>query len=439
MATENIDVLGTLKKYILADGFDVVVDLEKSHDHWLYDRKRNTEYLDFFSFFASMPLGFNHPKMVDDQEFLKHLKLASLNKVSNSDFYTYEYAKFVDTFAKTALPKEFIHTFYISGGALAVENALKASFDWKVRKNIANGNGEIGQQVLHFKEAFHGRTGYTMSLTNTADPRKYMYFPKFDWPRVTNPKITFPLEKNIDKVKQLEEQSLNEITNAFNERKNDIAAIIIEPIQGEGGDNHFRPEFFGELRRIADENDAMLIFDEVQTGIGLTGKMWAYQHTGVTPDMIAFGKKMQVCGFVSTKRIDEIENNVFHESSRINSTWGGNLVDMVRSTKFLEIIAEENLVENTNKVGKYLLDKLYKLSEDNDNILTNIRGKGLFIAFDLPSGELRDKVKSLMFDEKVIVLGCGYTSIRLRPALDMGQDKVDIFLEKLEKVLKSIK
>jgi L-lysine 6-transaminase len=204
-------------------------------------------------------------------------------------------------YSRVAIPDYLPHAFFISGGALAVENALKTAFDWKVRKNFAKGySTERGHQIMHFREAFHGRSGYTLSMTNTADPRKTQYFPKFDWPRVLNPKVTFPLdEENLAQVKQAEETSINQIKQAIKDNPDDIAAIIIEPIQGEGGDNHFRPEFFAALRTIADENDILLIFDEVQTGVGVTGKMWAYQHYGVEPDIVSFGKKTVQIGIIA--------------------------------------------------------------------------------------------------------------------------------------------
>ena len=213
---------------------------------------------------------------------------------------------------------------------------------------------ERGKQVIHFSRCFHGRTGYTLSMTNT-EPVKTDLFPKFHWPRVHNPAVTFPLtEERLEQVRREEELSLNQIKDAFRQNVDDIAAIIIEPIQGEGGDNHFRPEFFRALRQLADENEAMLIMDEVQTGIGMTGKMWAHQHF-VEPDMIAFGKKTQVCGFLCGRRIEEVTDNVFAVSSRLNSTWGGNLVDMVRAGRYLEIIEEDNLVENARVMGEHLL------------------------------------------------------------------------------------
>ncbi len=437
MAMTPKDVRPVLAKYMLADGFDHIVDLQKSHGSWLVDARDGREYLDFFSMFASMPVGFNHPQVLAARD---RLASAALNKPANSDFYTIEMAEFVQTFFETAIPKDFIHSFYVDGGALGIENALKASFDWKIRKNFARGaKQELGNQVIHFEQAFHGRTGYTLSLTNTADPRKTMYFPKFKWPRIVNPKNTFPLnDANLKSVIALENTATQQIKSAIQENGRDIAALIIEPIQGEGGDNHFRPEFFKSLRQICDENEIMLIFDEVQAGVALTGKMWSWQHFGVTPDMFCFGKKTQVCGFVSTKRIDDVEKNVFHESSRINSTWGGNLTDMVRANIYFRIIHDEKLVDASAKNGAYLLQKVEGLAQEYPTMISNARGRGLMCAFDLPSSDLRDQLQEKIVNNGAIILACGTRSIRFRPPLNISTKEIDQGMEIIKKSVKEL-
>ncbi|HIF82698.1 MAG TPA: L-lysine 6-transaminase [Candidatus Marinimicrobia bacterium] len=424
----------TLGKHILADGMDPVIDLKSSHGSWLVDKKDGREYLDLFSMFASLSVGYNHPHILENRDRLTE---AALNKPTNSDIYSTQMAEFVDTFGRVAQPDYLPYAFFIEGGGLAVENALKVAFDWKVRKNLAAGNGEKGTKVIHFDECFHGRTGYTLSLTDSPDPRKTLYFPKFDWPRITTPKLSFPLtEDNIAITVALEEKAKREIENAIAENPHDIAAIILEPIQGEGGDNHFRKEFMEYLRTVSDENDIMLIYDEVQSGVGVTGKMWAHEHYGerARPDIISFGKKTQVCGIFASNRVDEVENNVFHESSRINSTWGGNLVDMVRFTLYLEIIEKENLVAQASENGTYLLSQLEKLSEEYSNI-SNARGKGLFCAFDLPSGDDRDVLANLIAKEGALILGCGLKSIRFRPHLIITRDEIDLGISMIKKAL----
>lgn len=307
-ASEVHEILG---HYMLADGYNMVIDPEKSRGSYMYDAKSGKEYLDFFSFFASMPLGFNHPRM-RDESFIREIGEVALHKISNSDFYTTTFAQFVKTMGEVAMPSYMKKMFFVSGGALAVENALKVAFDWKVRKNMERGiEGEKGSKIIHFKEAFHGRTGYTLSLTNTSDPRKYMYFPKFDWPRVLNPKAIFPLEgENLSKTIEMENITISQIEEAVRNNPNDIAGLVIEPIQGEGGDNHFRIEFMKKLRELADRHEFLLIFDEVQSGGGITGRMWAHEHYGVKPDLICFGKKFQTCGIMAGERVFEVKTTV---------------------------------------------------------------------------------------------------------------------------------
>ncbi len=422
-----------LKKHMLADGFSIVLDLQRSHGSRIVDEISGDTYLDLFTFFASSALGMNHERLNSD-EVKNELTLAAINKPSNSDIYTTLMADFVDTFANIAKPDFMKYLFFVSGGALAVENALKVAFDWKVQKNFMKGiKEERGHQVIHFKEAFHGRSGYTMSLTNT-DPNKVKYFPKFNWPRITNPKITFPLDTNLDKVIQLEKTAIAEIHQAIKNNPDDIAAIIIEPIQGEGGDNFFRKEFFTQLREIADQNEILLIFDEVQTGFGLTGKFWASEYY-VKPDIIAFGKKAQVCGIMVSDRIDDIQEHCFRKSSRINSTWGANLTDMVRSKNIMRIILEEHLVNNSYEMGKYLLDELLNIQSEYPQLISSVRGLGLMCSFDLPNGEIRNKFTSECFKNKLIILGCGQRSIRFRPALNITQNDLDEGLQIIRNVL----
>ena len=420
---------------ILADGMDIIIDINKSHGSWLVDGRDGREYLDLFSMFASMPIGYNHPHLLKNKDKLLQ---AAINKPTNSDIYSLDMAEFVETLGRVAQPEYLPYSFFIEGGGLAVENALKTAFDWKARKNLKKGIKNKGSQVIHFKDCFHGRTGYTLSLTDSPDKRKTMYFPKFDWPRIVNPKISFSEDEiNIEKVIALEKESVLQIKEAISKNPDDIAAILIEPIQGEGGDNHFRCEFFQALREIADENEILLIYDEVQTGVGITGKMWAHQHfiknscgcdcsdkLSVIPDIIAFGKKTQCCGIFASKRIDEIEENVFNISSRLNSTWGGSLVDMVRFTMYLEIIEKEALVENAQTVGKVLKSELLKLENEYPEVVSNTRGRGLFCAFDLPSSEHRDRLASHIMEEGAIVIGSGVKSIRFRPHLNVTESEI---------------
>lgn len=428
------DVHESLARHILADGYSFVWDHRASQGSYLVDQVTGKRYLDMFSFFASCPLTHNHPKMHTPEFREKMADLAVINP-SNADVYTLEMAEAIETLARYAFPEYLPHLFFVAGGAPAVENALKAAFDWKVRRNLAAGKGELGSRIIHFRQAFHGRLGYTMSLTNTADPRKYMYFPRFEWPRVENPKLTFPVtEAVLEEVRSAEAQSLDQIQQAFTELGDDIAAIIIEPIQCEGGDNHFRPEFLQALRGIANEREALLIFDEVQTGTGLSGTMWAHEQLGVEPDILVFGKKMQICGIAASRRLDEVERNVFVEPSRINSTWGGNLVDYVRGQRYIEIIHEDGLLENAAAQGEYMLQQLIELQRRGFAI-SNVRGRGLIIAFDLADAAERDKLLLTALDCGLLILPCGTQSVRVRPHLDVRREAVEEALSILETIL----
>jgi L-lysine 6-transaminase len=415
------DVHETLRRHLLVDGFDLVLDTRRSRGSWLVDARTGARYLDLFSFFASAPLGMNHPALTGDPAFLAELTEVAVNKPSNSDIATVAQAAFAEAFARVLGDPALPHLFFVEGGAAAVENALKTAFDWKRLHNARHGRpAELGTRVLHLRRAFHGRTGYTLSLTNT-DPVKTARFPTFDWPRIDVPAVRFPLDDpaNLAAVVEVERRSLEQARAAFAAHPHDIACFIAEPIQGEGGDNHLRAEFLRAVQALCREHDALFVLDEVQTGAGTTGTAWAYQQLGLEPDVVAFGKKLQVCGIMAGRRVDEVPGNVFEVPSRINSTWGGNLTDMVRSRRYLEVIESEGLVERAGLLGKRLLDDLRAVPG-----IDNVRGRGLFVAFDLTTAADRDAVLARLHAARVLVLPTGERSIRLRPALTIGEDEL---------------
>ena len=434
------DVHAVLSRNMLADGLDLVLDVERSRGAMLVDARTGATYLDMFTFFASSALGMNHPALADDAAFRAELAAAAVNKPSNSDVYSVPMARFVDTFARVLGDPALPHLFFVDGGALAVENALKVAFDWKSRLNESRGiDPALGTKVLHLRGAFHGRSGYTMSLTNT-DPNKVARFPKFDWPRIDAPYLRSGV--NMD---ELEAESLRQARAAFEASPHDIACFIAEPIQGEGGDRHFRPRFFAAMRELCDEFDALLIFDEVQTGCGMTGTAWAWQQLGTTPDVVAFGKKTQVCGVMaggraraeqSRTRVDEVADNVFAVSSRINSTWGGNLTDMVRARRILEVIEVDGLIANAADTGRYLLSRLEELAAEFPEQVLDPRGRGLMCAFSMPTAEQRDALVRTLWDQRVIMLASGPDSVRFRPALTISREEIDAAMDAVRAVLR---
>ncbi|MBM3695618.1 MAG: L-lysine 6-transaminase [Actinobacteria bacterium] len=425
-------VHSTLGKYQLADGMAVVLDLERSQGVWMHDALTGKRYLDAFSFFASWPMGFNHPKLLEPAFQAELLRAAGTN-VTNSDVYTLEMAAFVEAFGTRATPPGFPHHFWIAGGALGVENALKAAFDWKARRLGRTRLEDPVEDlvVVHFRQAFHGRSGYTLSLTNTR-PDKIGLFPKFPWPRIHNPAIDFDLEGGIaNDIESEERRAVEDLEAAFAAHPGKVAAIIIEPMQGEGGDNHFRAEFFSRLRQYADQQEAMLIYDEVQTGFYGSGKAWFWQHLGVAPDIVAFGKKTQVCGIYASTRVDEVEGNVFAVPSRINSTWGGNLVDMVRCRRFIEIIEEDGLADSIAAMGDRLVAGLRDIAR-RTGAFTSPRGRGSLVAITLESAEARGRLLEAMFARELVALASGPTSVRFRLPLIIGAGEVDEILNRVE-------
>jgi len=425
-------VHSTLARHQLADGYPFVLDLERSRGAWLHDAKADVSYLDFFTCFASWPIGYNHPRM-GEPAFLLEMHKAATNNPSNSDLYTQLQAEFVEEFATRVTPPSHPYHFWISGGALAVENAMKVAFDWKAQRESVTDDG-ASLVVLHFKQAFHGRSGYTLSVTNTkAD--KIALFPKFDWPRVHNPAIEFDLEGGIaNDVAAEEARACREIEAAFKQYKDRVACILIEPMQSEGGDNHFRTEFLKKLRQYADEQHALLVFDEVQTGFFGSGKPWLWQHHGVEPDVVAFGKKTQICGLYSNRRVDEIETNVFHKVSRINSTWGGSLTDMVRCKQFIRIILDEKLDENVARMGTYMLQGLRKLARERGEF-NNVRGLGSLLAFSVKDAPTRDDWLKRLREKKLLALASGERSIRFRLPFVVQKNEIDSALEKIASCL----
>ncbi|MFJ1460113.1 L-lysine 6-transaminase [Nocardia sp. N2S4-5] len=419
-----------LSANILADGFELVLDLRASRGRRLVDARDGTAYLDMFGFFASSALGMNHPALADDASFRDELTTAALNKPSNSDIYTVEMARFVDTFARVLGDPALPHLFFIDGGGLAVENALKVAFDWKSRHNEMHGRpAELGTKVLHLTGAFHGRTGYTLSLTNT-DPVKTARFPSFGWPRIDTPYLAGDID-----IEAAEARALAQARAAFAENPHDIACFIAEPIQGEGGDRHLRPEFLRAMQALCRENDALFVLDEVQTGVAATGSMWAYRQLGLRPDVVAFGKKTQVCGVMAGGRVDEVPDNVFAVSSRLNSTWGGNLTDMVRARRVLEVIEREELAARAGRLGAHLLDRLVGLAERHPAV-TEPRGRGLLCAITLPSAHRRDAVVTELRErEHVLILGTGERGLRFRPPLTVTEAELDEAVDALDRVL----
>lgn len=419
------------------DRFRFWVDLERSRGSW-FRTVQGEELLDCCGAFGSLPLGWNHPALTEPA-FQAELGRIAANKPAMCATTTLEVAEFVEAFYRVGGPADMPWLFVIDGGALAVENALKAAFDWKVQKNLAAGRGELGSRVIHFERCFHGRTGYTMSLTDSPDPDKTRWFPQFDWPRLPAPALRFPVTPEVEsEVRAAEDETMARVEAAFDAHPHDVAAVVVEPIQGEGGDRHFRPEFLARLRHACDEREALLVFDEVQTGVGTSGTFWCWQQLGVQPDLIAFGKKAHISGVVAGRRLDEVPRHVFAVPGRVNSTFGGNLVDMVRARRIFEVMEEQDLLAGVRRVGATFLGGLQDLCVEFPALLSGARGRGFLLAIDLPDGASRNRAVAACREAGLFVFGCGERSVRFRPALTFDLDLAAEAVRRLRTAIVSI-
>lgn len=434
VSNEDNDLVRRLRAHVTGDLLDIVVDLDTGDGCRLRDRRDGTEYLDMTMYFSSAPLGHGH-KGLRTPEFEAALLRTARVKPANPDFATVEQARFAETFRRVFGDPELPHLFLIEGGGPAVENALKVAFDWKTKHNSAKGIATAGRRAMHLEHAFHGRTGYTMSLTNT-DPTKVRDYPKFDWPRISSPAVEPGPEWDSPDLLPAEHHALREAEGALRRYGAEIACFVYEPIQGEGGDRHLRPVFLREMQRLCQEHDVLTVADEVQSGGGLTGYAWAHAALGLRPDLVAFGKRLQVCGVMGGRRVSEIENNAFREPSRISSTWGGSLVDMVRATRILEVIEQDGLLRHAERMGEMLLAELRGLADEFPNPVGAPRGRGLMCAIDFTDTATRDRAIAIAREHhRTIFLPSGPRSLRWRPALSVRPDEISDAVTALRKTI----
>ena len=409
-ADNAVDVL---RRHVQLTGLDLVVDLERSQGRTLVDARDGTKYLDLLGCYGSLPVGMNHPDMAGDQRFRDALVAAALHKLTNSDLYTAEYARFADAFTQLLGDPALPHLFFIDGGTLAVENALKAAFDWKAQRC----GTAAPLEVMHLTNAFHGRSGYTLSLTNTSPVISDRY-PAWNWPRVDW------------------RDGLGPPARYLREHGDRVACFVAEPIQGAGGDVHVDPAFLRGMQDLCHAHDVLFVLDEVQTGCGASGTPWLYQQLGLAPDIVAFGKKTQVCGVIAGRRVDLVDRNVFTVPDRIGSTWGGNLADMVRATRIFEIIGQHELIPRARVLGTALLGLLEDIAQSHPGMAENPRGRGLLAAFDMPDSASRDEfLNRLRERERVLLLPGGARAVRFRPPLTVTADELAQAQTAIERVL----
>ncbi len=374
------------------------IALVRGEGSWVWDAD-GTRYLDLYGGHAVALTGHCHPRVVAALRAQAGRLLFFSNVVYND----------VRAAAVKALtdiaPEGLRSVFLCNSGAEANETALKIA-----RKHTGR------MRVVSMHEGFHGRTLGALGATGM--------------PNYRDPAYPIPTEHTYIPFGDAEalEAALGD----------DVAAVMLEPIPSMGGIRTADKAYFQALRTACDAHGALLIFDEVQTGCGITGTAWAFQQLGVLPDVVAFGKKTQVCGVMAGGRVDEIADNVFAVSSRINSTWGGNLVDMVRSRRILEVIETDGLFARAAERGRYLGDRLEDLAAEFPGLVGDVRGRGLMRAFSMPTAAQRDSLIAGLWDRAVIMLGCGPDSVRFRPALTVSRDEIDDAVDAVRAVLSAM-
>ncbi|KAI9807270.1 MAG: 4-aminobutyrate transaminase [Piccolia ochrophora] len=374
---------------------------------------------------------------------------AIINRPALGNFPQHDWASILETGILSVAPKGLDQVFTAMAGSDANETAYKAAFMWRRRQerggpdveftaeemassmnNQSPGSPELS--ILSFQTGFHGRLFASLSTTRSKPIHK-LDIPAFNWPQAPFPALKYPLEENVEANAREEQRCLDETERLIKEWPQPPAAVVVEPVQSEGGDNHASPAFFRALRDITKKHNVLFIVDEVQTGVGATGKFWAHEHWNLEtpPDMVTFSKKAQTAGYYFGN--PELRPN---KPYRQFNTWMG---DPARAILFRAIIKEIerlSLVENTAHVGDYLYAGLEHLAKRFPKEFQNLRGKGqgTFIAWDSPR---RDEILKKAKGVGINIGGSGQQAVRLRPMLIFQRHHADILLHALEKLAKS--
>ncbi|KAF5093216.1 hypothetical protein D0Z03_002504 [Geotrichum reessii] len=444
---ENQKALTKLSKVFDARAAYFVVDYYKSNGNYIVDVDGNT-YLDVYAQIASIALGYNNPALTAAVRSEKNINTI-VNRPALGNFPPNDYADTLSEGLLAAAPQGLNQVWLDLSGSGANEQAYKAAFIYKrsqergyntpfseeeLSSTMANAQpGSPELSILSFESAFHGRLFGSLSTTRSKPIHK-LDIPAFNWPKAPFPKLQYPLEKFEKENAEEEARCLAEVERLLKTWPSPVAAVVIEPIQSEGGDNHASPDFFHKLQKITNENKALFIVDEVQTGVGATGKLWAHEHWNLPtpPDMVTFSKKAQAAGYFYSN--PEILPNLPY---RQFNTWCGDTSKAVVAESIFKEILKHDLVGRTASVGEYLYGKLEALSSKYPTNIANLRGKnmGTFLAWDMESPAVRDNFLKTCRENGLNIGGCGPQSVRLRPSLTFEEKHVDIFISIVDKVL----
>ncbi|XP_065180947.1 4-aminobutyrate aminotransferase, mitochondrial-like isoform X1 [Sycon ciliatum] len=443
---ESINKLG---KLLDVSSVPFFVDLKESFGNYVVDADGN-RFLDLFCQISSLPIGYNHPDLIaaaSSQEAVLNLA----NRTALSRHPPVGYADQVQDTLMSVAPQGMEHVSPMMCGSCAVENALKCVFMWYKAKERGDSAFTMEEEVscmqnlppgatdaciLSFESGFHGRTMGALSASRSKAIHK-VDIPAFHWPVAPFPKLEYPLDKFVKENRAEEQRCLKElrrIVAEWHERGHPVAGIITEPIQAEGGDNHASAEFFREVRKIAKESGAAFIVDEVQTGVGTTGAMWAHERWDLddAPDFMTFAKKMQVAGYYLRSEFKPAIG------SRVLNTWFGDVARMVIAREMLHVVKRDGLVEKARETGDVLMAGLQELQMRFPSLVSRARGAGTFCAIDCVSADVQKKFISELWKLGVHTGGCGDATIRFRPSLLLTPQHVELALPRMYEALAKI-
>lgn len=393
-------------------------------------------------------MGYNNPSLLLAATS-PEMASAIVNRPALGNFPQHDWAHILETGILSVAPKGLNQVFTGQSGSDANELAYKAAFMYRRQQERGGAHVDFSAEdisssmnnqspgapdlsILSFKSGFHGRLFGSLSTTRSKPIHK-LDIPAFDWPQAPFPTLKYPLEDHVAENTAEEQRCLAETERLIKEFHLPPAAVVVEPVQSEGGDNHASPAFFRGLRELTKRLNVLFIVDEVQTGVGATGKFWAHEHWDLAtpPDMVTFSKKAQTAGYYFGNN-DLRPNKPYRQFN----TWMG---DPARAILFRSIIKEierMDLVKNTAATGDYLFAGLQRLAERYPQEIQNLRGKGqgTFIAFD---SVRRDEVLRKAKAQGVNIGGSGERAVRLRPMLIFQKAHVDLLLERLENVFRS--
>lgn len=423
----------------------MLANYQNSYGNYIADLDGNV-LLDVYAQIASIPVGYSNPALLLAATS-PEMASAMINRPALGNFPQHDWASILETGILKVAPKGLDQVFTAMAGSDANETAYKAAFMWKRQQERGGPDVDFSAEdiatsmqnqspgsprlsIMSFTTGFHGRLFGSLSTTRSKPIHK-LDIPAFDWPQAPFPALKYPLEDHVQENEAEEQRCLAEAERLIKEYHNPVAAVMIEPVQSEGGDNHASPAFFRGIRDITKRNNVLMIVDEVQTGVGATGKFWAHDHWNLEdpPDMVTFSKKAQTAGYYFGNP-DLRPNKPYRQFN----TWMG---DPARAILFRAIINEIerlNLVQNTAEVGDYLYSQLENLAQQHPNEIQNLRGKGqgTFIAFDNPKrDEFLKKAKTLGIN----IGGSGASAVRLRPMLIFQKHHADMFLDAVEKLI----